>query len=243
MPDHISRGFKAIEESKEARLHTTEYSKLKFLKKVVKYNNKKAGALGKTLPAAPSDDQVQKLLPSQQKRMVRTFKTIEHGDKVGNTEMNRKDVKRLYRFGFIKKYFKNKPGATIETANRLSERENKEHAALSAAEEAAQVERLQSRMRHDRLLAEREEEAHKNARARTHVGVQTDAGSNKSGHSVAQPRVSVADRGAGHGAVTSIFKVVDASRSREVEPPAKPQVAVLPPESHEEGDTDLPMAV
>jgi hypothetical protein len=212
------------------------------LKKVVKFNNKKAATIGKTLPATPSDDQVQKLLPSQQKRMVRTFKTIEHGEKVGNTEMNRKDVRRLYRFGFIKKYFKNKPGATIETANRLSDRENKEHAELSASEEAAKVERLQARMRHDRLAAEREEEAAKAARPVTHVGVQATVAQKQTDTRSTTPRVGVTDRGASQGPASSIFKVIDGGRSHEAEPTPMPQVAVLPPESHDDGDTDLPMA-
>jgi hypothetical protein len=83
-------------------------------------------------------------------------------------------------------------------------------------------------------LAEREEEAHKNARAATHAGLKVVTNKqDKPTSSTPQPRVGVADRGPEHGPVSSTFKVVDGGQSR---------AAVLTPESHEDGDTDLPMA-
>lgn len=243
MVDKISSGLHGVEDSKVARTYTTNFSQLRQVKKLTRINNKIAAKAVKKskFDAVPPQE---RLLPSQQKRLVKTFKTLEQGEKLQNTELNRRDVKRLSRFGLFKSYFRSRPSATIETANRLSGREREEMAAQSAEEEAQQAQRLQARVRHDRLAAEREEEAAKHARPMTHAGLQPVTAS-AVGHPVNnQPRIGVTDRGQGHGPSSSIFKVMEGGKSHETETSAPPQVAILPAESYDDAssDTDLPMA-
>lgn len=225
MAKQVSKGFHEIENTSIARKYTTPFSVLKSLKRTIKTNNKSVSA---TAPhgASPLSQPTEKLLPSQQKRLVRTFTTLESGQQLQNTELNRKDVKRLGRFGFLKSYYQNRPSAAIDTANRLSERAMQSGDQGTGRSREEERKKVRVRQVERRLEEERTEHAAVSA-ARTQYARTTSATSvtrSSASHSTAESRDSAA---------SSISAVLAQSKpSVEVE---KSEPAMLPPEPVDDG--------